>query len=325
MKRYLITGFSGFVAYHFVKELSKLDHEIEILGVSRTMPNLDIKSEGNLIINFKSIDLRNENEISGLLKEYRPNYIVHLASDSSVGYSWQNPVESFNNNTNIFLNLIEAVRMHKIPCRILSVGSSEEYGNVTESELPLIELSPLKPLSPYAVARVSQEMMSKVYVDGYGLDIIMTRSFNHIGTHQRDNFVIPSFAKQLAMIKLGLQNPKIIVGNLSIIRDFVDVQDVVKAYNMLIESGRSGDIYNICSNEGSSLSDVLNVMKAYTNTDFEIEIDSNLIRPKDNLKIIGSNEKIRNEVGWSPEINLKKSVENISNYWINVVKNNASC
>jgi GDP-4-dehydro-6-deoxy-D-mannose reductase len=316
MKRYLITGFSGFVAYHFVKELSKLDHEIEILGVSRTMPNLDIKSEGNLSINFKSIDLRNENEISGLLKEYRPNYIVHLASDSSVGYSWQNPVESFNNNTNIFLNLIEAVRIHKIPCRILSVGSSEEYGNVTESELPLTELSPLKPLSPYAVARVSQEMMSKVYVDGYGLDIIMTRSFNHIGTHQRDNFVIPSFAKQLAMIKLGIQKPEITVGNLAIIRDFIDVYDVVKAYNMLLENGKSGEIYNICSSKGNSLLDILNLMKEYTETNFEVHINPNLIRPKDNLIIIGSNKKITNEVNWFPQISLNKSVKNICDYWL---------
>jgi GDP-4-dehydro-6-deoxy-D-mannose reductase len=315
MKRYLITGFSGFVAYHFIQELAKLDYDIEILGVSRTKPNFDIAPSSNLKMSFKSIDLRNEKEISGLLKEYRPNYIVHLASDSSVGYSWQNPVESFNNNTNIFLNLIEAVRKHKIPCKILSVGSSEEYGNVSEPELPLTESSPLKPLSPYAVARVSQEMMSKVYVDGYGLDIIMTRSFNHIGTHQRDNFVIPSFAKQLAMIKIGIQKPEITVGNLAIIRDFIDVYDVVKAYRMLLESGKSGEIYNICSNKGNSLLDILNLMKDYTQTKFEVHVNPNLIRPKDNLVIIGSNKKISDEISWFPEVSLMESVKNICDYW----------
>lgn len=322
MKKYLITGISGFVAYHFVNELSKNAEYAEILGVSKTAPSWDLEHFKNLKIRFKALDLRNQTEIKALLNNFKPDYIIHLASNSSVGYSWENPIESFNNNTNIFLNLIEVVRNLNISCRILSIGSSEEYGNVSESELPLRETSLLKPLSPYAVARVSQEMMSKVYVEGYGLDIILTRSFNHIGTHQLDHFVIPSFAKQIALIKIGKIKPEITVGNLAIIRDFVDVRDVVSAYLLLLKNGMAGEIYNICSNNGNSLGEILMLMKSYSNIDFHTIIDANLIRPKDNLKIIGSNEKIKTEINWQPKIGLNASIENICDFWLSVINNN---
>src|SRR5690606_31214660 len=126
--------------------------------------------------------------ISDVIATFRPTWVVHLAAYSSVGFSWQMSVESFANNIKVLRNLIDPLRLHGIPCRILSVGSSEEYGNLGPAFLPLREDAPLQPVSPYAVARVSQELLSKVYVSGYGLDIVMTRSFNHIGPYQRDTF-----------------------------------------------------------------------------------------------------------------------------------------
>ena len=222
-------------------------------------------------------------------------------------------------NTNIFLNLVEQIRLLNLSCRILSVGSSEEYGNIEPDLIPLIETYPTNPISPYAVARVSQEMLSQVYCEGYGLDIILTRSFNHIGPGQKDVFVIPSFAKKLVDIKKGLNNQKSIsVGNIEIIRDFVDVRDVVKAYYLLLQKGSKGEIYNICSGKGHSLKSILLLMLETLDLQVEILVDQKLIRPNDNLIIVGSNQKIKELLNWTPEIKIEKSIKDILEYWINL-------
>ncbi|MBP6385013.1 MAG: GDP-mannose 4,6-dehydratase [Pseudarcicella sp.] len=319
MIKYLITGFSGFVSQHFVELLATLPEQVDILGVSKTEPCWDYQNFKNGKISFKSVDLRIKSEIEQALIDFRPDYILHLASYSSVGYSWQNPVESFTNNTNIFLNLVEVIRQKNIPSKILSIGSSEQYGDVSLQDLPLSEERILKPISPYAVARTSQEMLSKVYADSYGIDIVMTRSFNHIGAYQKDAFVIPSFAKQLVQIKKQLKSPEITVGNLSIIRDFVDVRDVVKAYLLLFKMGKKGEIYNICSNNGISLKETLDIMQQYTKVDFQVFTDKNLVRPNDNQVIIGDNSKIKAGTGWLPQIPFHESVETIINYWSSIV------
>ena len=163
------------------------------------------RSYGNLSCDFIALNLLNRTAVYKAIKDFHPNYILHLAAFSSVGLSWLRPVESFKNNTNIFLNLIDAVRKVGCRCRILSVGSSEEYGNIRQEMLPLREETQLNPVSPYAVARLAQEHLSQVFVDGYDLDIVMTRSFNHIGPGQKEIFVVSSFAKQMvAMQKAGL-------------------------------------------------------------------------------------------------------------------------
>ena len=183
-----------------------------------------------------------------IISDIKPDYILHLASFSSVAYSWKHPEESFSNNCNIFLNLVDAVRQTCPKCRILSVGSSEEYGDIPHADLPLRENQPLNPISPYAVARVSQELLSKVYVHAFGMQIIMTRSFNHVGPRQDERFVIPSFIKRVLDIKRsGKEAGEIETGDLTIVRDFVDVRDVVEAYYMLLTRGTPGEVYNICS------------------------------------------------------------------------------
>jgi GDP-4-dehydro-6-deoxy-D-mannose reductase len=255
-----------------------------------------------------------------LIYNYQPDYILHLASYSSVAYSWVNPVESFANNTNIFLNLVEQVRVLGLKCRILSVGSSEEYGRVNPGLLPLHEDLFANPLSPYAVARVSQEMLSKVYCNSLGSDIIITRSFNHIGPHQSEVFVISSFAKKLVAIKhSNLHNKQITVGNINIVRDFVDVRDVVKAYDLLLHSGRKGEVYNVCSGVGISIKQVLEQMMAILNLKVEPVVDENLVRPADNEIIIGSYNKINKETGWEPKIKFNDSLADVINYWANKI------
>ena len=312
----LITGFTGFVSAHFLDLLNSAEPGAEVLGIDKNFPDFDFTLYPQLTISFRDIDLLNKNDVEEVIVSFHPTHILHLASVSSVALSWQTPLDSFVNNTNIFLNLVEQVRVNHIPCRILSVGSSEEYGEVAEEDLPLTEENSLHPLSPYAVARVAQEMLSKIYADGFNLDIIITRSFNHIGPGQKDSFVISSFARQMVQLaKEKSSNNTITTGNLSITRDFLDVRDVVKAYYALLKNGKKGEVYNICSGNGIVLKDIVLKMAELLNMKIRIETDPVLIRPNENKRIIGSFKKIHTALGWHPEIPLEKSLVDIISYW----------
>lgn len=312
MKKYLITGYSGFVGRHFLEYLERNEAHSSVKGLDVQNPEFSQDSYKNIRLDCERIDLLDQERVESIIFNFQPDYILHLASFSSVAFSWKEPILSFRNNMNIYLNLLESVRKLNLPARILSIGSSEEYGNVDEKTLPLTEMHIPRPVSPYAVARVSQEMISKVYVDGYGLDIIMTRSFNHIGPFQRDVFVVSSFAKQLVEIKRnGKSSGKLVTGDTSIVRDFTDVRDVVVAYDLLLKKGKTGEIYNVCSGRGTSLSDVIGIMAKILNLDIRTEMNEKLVRPSDNRIIIGSNEKIKREVGWHNAIPLEKSLRDI--------------
>jgi GDP-4-dehydro-6-deoxy-D-mannose reductase len=203
-----------------------------------------------------------------------------------------------------------------IDTRILSIGSSEEYGNVNDEDLPLKEDHKFNPVSPYAVARVSQEYLSKIYTDGYGMDIVLTRSFNHIGPMQKDVFFVSSLAKQLVELKKsGKNRGNVVTGDVSIVRDFTDVRDVVHAYHLLLHGGKKGHVYNVCSGKGFPLKDLIDIMAKQLNIEVNINIDHRLIRPADNRKIIGSNEKIKRELGWENTIPLEQSLKDIIFYW----------
>jgi len=318
VRKYLITGFSGFVSTYFLDYLNRIQEKVNILGIDVAEPYPIFEQPGNINIKFSKVDLLDKNKIKRIILKFQPDFILHLASFSSVAFSWIKPVFSFNNNTNIFLNLLEAVREASIKCRILSVGSSEEYGIVKDKDFSISESTQLNPISPYAVARVSQELLSKIYVDGYGLNIVMTRSFNHIGPRQEEIFVVSSFAKQMVEIKKRNRNKGVLrVGNLKIVRDFLDVRDVVKAYYLLLEKGKNGQIYNVCSGKGIALKEVINYIADYLKIKVDLKVDQSLVRPNDNPVIIGNNKKIRDELGWHPEISLKKSFADICDYWMN--------
>ncbi len=314
--KFLITGYSGFVSKHFIDFLENNKINSEVLGVDIHEPDFDFSQYSFVKGNFEKADLLNKSSVEQIIARFKPNYILHLASYSSVALSWRMPVESFANNTNIFLNLIETVRLSGINCRILSIGSSEEYGNAVDGSLHLTEEHILNPISPYAVARVSQEMLSKVYTDSYGMNIIMTRSFNHIGTHQKDIFVIPSFAKQLISLKENKSAIKeLSTGDTTIIRDFVDVRAVVEAYYLLFKKGKKGEIYNICNGKGTSLNEVIQKMAAILEIEVLQKTDPGLVRPNDNKVIIGSNEKIKRDTGWENKYSLETSLKDILEYY----------
>jgi len=318
--RIIITGFSGFVSGHFVDYLEKNKIRSEILGIDINQPSIDYHNYKYSNVEFKQIDLLNTELLEKIIYEFQPEYLLHLASYSSVGFSWKNPSLSFRNNINIFLNLMEIIRMISPRCRVLSVGSSEEYGSVDETKLPLREEYSLQPLSPYGVARVSQENLSRVYSEGYGLDIIMTRSFNHIGPGQKDIFVISSFAKQLVEIKKGLKKEKkLITGDISVSRDFLDVRDVVDAYYKLFINGKRGEVYNICSGKGVGLSEIIDIFCSILDITVELLTDKNLIRPNENKVIFGTNEKLKKATGWDNKIQLNDSLKDIIEYWYGAV------
>ena len=235
---------------------------------------------------------------------------MHLAAFSSVAFSWERPELSFSNNTNIFLNLIMAVKELGLKTRILCVGSSETYGKYVPEAMPLSEEYELIPCNPYAVAKVSQEMLAKLFVEHYGMDIIITRSFNHIGPWQDSKFVIPSFVKKVLTLKNeGCTEGSIETGDLSIVRDFLDVRDVVRAYWMLLCSGKSGEVYNICSGKGIKLYEILDMIGTIAGIKVTGIPSSQLVRPDENKMIIGSNRKMYQELGWKPEIDLKQTLE----------------
>ena len=302
-RKVLITGANGFVARHLVAELKTRGDEV--IGVD-VGPAAAWQVDRYYGCNLIGVDA-----IKVILSIERPDVIVHLAAVSSVAQSWKVPVDSFLNNTNIFLNVAEAVRSLKLSARILSVGSSEEYGNVPKKEMPIREEHPLAPASPYAVARVAQEQLSRLYADGFGLDVVMTRSFNQIGPGQRPDFVVPSFVAQLMAGKRegsGVVDVK--AGDLSIVRDFLDVRDAVSAYLLLMEKGESGKVYNICSGVGRTLREVLEAVARIVGIGINVSVDPARIRPADNHMIVGSNEKMI-QLGWTFKHSLETSIRDM--------------
>lgn len=302
----LITGCFGFVGRYLVEALAGA----EVIAVDRR----GAPSGFPPVAHAYELDLLDLSAFARVIDQHRPDRLVHLASFSSVGFSWHEPIASFTNNTNIFLNVLECVRRHSPATRVLSIGSSEEYGLVTEAELPLRETSPLRPLSPYAVARVAQEHLGDVYVRGYGLDVVATRSFNHLGPGQSAQFVISALAKQVAELARG-ERDRIRVGTTSVVRDFLDVRDVVAAYLALLDRGARGEVYNICSGHGTSIAEAIAMLARIANIEPVLEVDPALVRPVENTIVVGDHRKLTAAVGWQPTLSLEQSLRDVYRYW----------
>ena len=316
MQRYIITGVSGFVGKNFIKYLNANIRQSEILGIDIRPFDIHPENYEHLKFKFERSDLKDKDTLCKLIYNFRPDFILHLASYSSVAGSWKSPNTSFLNNVNIFLNLIESVRMIGLKCRILSVGSSEEYGSVKIEDLPLKESNQLNPSSPFGVARVTQELLSRLYADVYGLDIVITRSFNHIVPGQNENYAVASFAKQLVEVRKNKLNEFLSAGDVSIVRDFIDVRDVVCIYHKLLLNGKKGEIYNVCSGYGVSLRNIIQMICEILEVNISIKQDLKLKRPKDNPVIIGCNEKIKREINWTNEFSLERSLKDVVQYYM---------
>lgn len=267
-------------------------------------------------VTLHNCELRDPYSVTRLLKTVRPDFIFHFAAQSSVEQSWNSPQDTILNNITPELNLFESLRLlDGFETVVLVPGSSEEYGLVYETELPVSELNPLRPMSPYGVSKVTQSALGFQYFHNYGLKIIRTRSFNHTGPGRSEVFATSSFAKQIAEIELGLKEPVIKVGNLSAKRDFSDIRDIVKAYELAVRFGEPGEVYNVGSGVAYSIKEILEMILDFSDVDITVEEDPERMRPSDVPELRCDFAKFYRATGWMPEIPIRTTLEDLLNDW----------
>jgi len=335
--RVLITGITGFAGSHVMDFLLAEHPEVEIYGIYRRRSRLDHivhvadrlkmiepgvasidtleKALDSSKINIIDCDLLDAFSTHKLIGAVRPDRIFHLAAQSHVPTSWNAPAATLEANILGQLNLFEAVRQAGIDPLIQVAGSSEEYGMVYPDEVPMKESNPLRPLSPYAVSKVAQEMLAYQYHQSYGLKTIVSRGFNHSGPRRGENFVDSSFARQIALIEKGLQEPVIYVGDLASKRDFTDVRDMVRAYWLLLDKCTPGDVYNIGSENTRSMREVLDMLLSLTRVDVEVCVDPTRLRPSD-VKILWADcSRFKEATGWQARIPYEQTLRDLLDYW----------
>ena len=314
MRRVLVTGVTGFAGSHLVDYmLSRGD--CEIVGIQRWRSRTENIEHFADKITLLECDLRDASSTRDTLEKVRPEWIFHLAAQSFVPTSWTAPSESLHTNILGQVNLFEAVRRLDLKCRIQLACSSEEYGMVFPSEVPIKETNPLRPLSPYAVSKVAQDLLGYQYWMSWKLDSVRTRGFNHEGPRRGPVFVASDFAKQIADIEKGRKPPVLSVGNLDAKRDFTDVRDMVKAYWLALEKCEAGEVYNICSGRAWSIGDVLDTLLGMTKAKIEVRKDPARLRPSDVPILLGDNTKFAKATGWQPTIPFEQTLKDMLEFW----------
>jgi len=309
----LITGISGFAGSHLAEYLLSLN--FEVFGTIKWRSRLENIEHIIDKIKLFECDIRDASAVKYVLNESKPDYIFHLAAQSYVPFSWRAPSETLTTNITGELNIFEGVRELKLDPFIHIAGSSEEYGLVYPEEVPIKETNPLRPLSPYAVSKIAQDLLGYQYYKSYGLKIIRTRAFNHTGPRRGEVFVSSNFARQIIEIEKKKREPVIYVGNLEAVRDFLDVRDVVRGYYLALKKGTPGEVYNIASGRGIKIKELLNKLIEMTHQNIKIITDPARLRPSDVELLIGSNEKFKNATGWQPEIPFEKTLQDLLSYW----------
>ena len=287
MKKALITGSEGFVGKYLRTELEQNGYDVT---------GLDLVSGPNTLV----ADLLNPEQTDAIIRNEKPDCIFHLAGQANVGKSWQIPQKTIEININAAVNLMEAVRKYCPDASLLLVGSSDQYGNLKEAGVSVTEETPMKPMNPYAISKVTQEMMGKAYAKAYNLKICMTRSFNHGGAGQKPGFMIPDFASGIVKVERGEQEA-LLVGNLTSRRDFTHVKDVVRAYRLIAEKGTLGEVYNVGSGTTWSAQEVLDKLLALSEKTIPVKQDPARMRPSDTPVICCNHNKLVKATGWTPE------------------------
>lgn len=314
-QRALITGITGFVGSHMAEYLLATQPQIQVFGTARWRSRRDNIGAFSDRVQIIECDLNDGTSVRRMIEDTRPTYIFHLAAQSFVPTSWHAPVDTLTTNINSQLNLFEAVRQIGIEPRIQIAGSSEEYGKVLPDEVPIRETNPLRPLSPYAVSKVAQDMMGWQYFACYGMQVVRTRAFNHSGPRRGDVFVESNFARQVAEIERGLIPPVLKVGNLEARRDFTDVRDIVRAYWLAVTKAEPGEVYNIAYGKSWAIQEVLDMLLAQATVPIRVEQDPSRLRPSDVLILEGDASKFRARTGWEPTIPFERCLRDILDYW----------
>lgn len=314
-KTVLITGINGFVGHHLTKLLA--EKGFEIVGVDMEIENSgkDLK-EFSPDIELINADLRDEHKVDEIFNKYEFYSVYHLAAQSSVKLSFENPAETFSINVNGSLNLLETISRLESPPKILLISSSEIYGQLRPDQVPVGEDFPMKPVNPYAVSKATVDMLAYQYWKAYGLPIYWARAFSHSGPGQKTVAVLSDWAFQTAKIELGLRPPELAVGNMEVTRDYADVRDVIQAYYMILEKGKAGEPYNVSSGNGYRLDDLLGIITSLSSKKIEVVSDPSRFRPVDIPILIGAPDKIKADTGWQPKINIEQTLKDLYEYWI---------
>lgn len=297
----LITGISGFVGHYLKNELVKNGYDVY---------GMDIAGDGDV----HCADLTDYDSVKKVIETIMPDCIFHLAGQASVGLSWTQPQMTFEVNVNGTLNLLEAVRRVKRDISLLIIGSSDEYGKVREEDCPIKETLPANPCSPYAVSKLAQEKLCKLYAKVYDMKVIMTRSFNHTGPGQKKGFVIPDFCSRIVEIKKTKTN-SMGVGNLEARRDFSDVRDVVRAYRLLMEKGESGEFYNVGSGKAYQIRELLDILIELSGGKIKAYIDSEKVRPIDLPLIQSDITKLADKTKYQPQYDIRDTLRDTLEFW----------
>ncbi len=317
----LITGISGFVGSHLAEYL--LAHtDWQVAGT--VYGRLDNIAHLRERLALYPAELSRLEVVRFIVEETRPDYIFHLAAQPIPSLSHHDPWFTLENNIRAQLNVLEAAAQLGQDCRVLVVGSSEEYGAISPDDLPIDEDTPLRPTSPYAVSKVTQDLLGLQYWLSQQVQAVRVRPFNHIGPRQRRGFVAPDFASQIAEIEAGLRPPVMAVGALDVARDFSDVRDIVAGYYLALTAGQAGAVYNLGAGRAYSVRELLDTLIAASGATIEVVQDPKRTRPVDVPSIVADCTRIRQRTGWQPQIPFRQSLHDVLDYWREQVRSGAT-
>ena len=310
----LITGVTGFVGSHLA-EFCLNRGDVEVVGTYRwrsRRENIDHIKD----LELAEVDVLDQSSVRAALERIQPDWIFHLAAQSFVPTSWNAPNQTLETNIIGQVNFFEVLRsLDMTQVRFHVCGSSEEYGLVLPDEVPIKETNELRPLSPYAVSKVTQDLLGWQYFRSYGLHTVRTRAFNH-GGPRRGEVLLPSdFAKQIAEIEIGLREPVVEVGNLGARRDFTDVRDIVRAYWLALEKGQPGEVYNIGTGNSPTIRELLDHLLALTEARISVRELPEKMRPSDVEILVSDTSKFESQTGWRPEIPFENMLSDTLEYW----------
>lgn len=299
--RTLVTGARGFIGTHLCKELEMKGHEV-------------IKCDVNADRDIVFIDIMDLKMIQNVIEEYQPDVLINLAGQANVGLSWKAPQITVQLNTVGLINILEAVRLVDPNIRVIAVGSSDEYGNLGKYGVNVTENTPVKPVTPYAISKLAQELFSQLYVRSYGLNICMIRLFNLGGAGQEKGYLISDFASGIAEIEYGKKS-FLSVGNLDSARDITHVKDACRAIRLVAEKGCAGEIYNISSGTTHRTKKILEMLIHMSSADIDVRVDPVRMRPSDTPVVCGNHDKLTAHTGWQPELGIMEILTDALNYW----------
>ena len=317
--RWLMTGADGFVAGHLLPYLLRRETDAAIFAmVWRDAPRSSWPKP-HPRLQILAGDLTDATGMSEIVRKAQPEIILHLAAASSVAQSWQDPEPAYHANILGQLHLLEAARSMKNMPRVVIASSAEIYGRDGHNGAAISEQAPLRPLSPYAVTKATQDLQAGQYYAAHGLPTIRLRLFNHTGPGRPPHFVASSFAKQLAEIERGLREPVMRVGALDVARDFSDVRDVAGAWHAAALHGRAGEAYNVCSGRPIAIRRLLEILIEKTGIEVEVRTDTALLRTGEIETLFGDRRLFSKTTGWQPEITLEQTLGDLLQWWREIV------